>query len=217
MEQHENPYAPPQATFEIVPSSDPRRINTATVAIAGATIGATSFLVAMFFVPTGVESLSQHDLRLANNIGFIFPPTVALWAAWIRRSIIWAVLGVGIGLLIGFAYYLLCGYNFLAVMVAFPCVLGGCASVLLGIKHDSLFNDIPKRFVRGLLAGLALGVSYAILLNVFGLLFLPSFRPDVPEYSSMMWRAGTIAMALSSGIYFLLFHWSASIHGAIAR
>ncbi|MEL7500366.1 MAG: hypothetical protein AAFN77_22415 [Planctomycetota bacterium] len=130
---------------------------------------------------------------------------------------LWSILGLLIGLLIGVAYYLLCGYNFLAVMVAFPCVLGGFASVLLGIKHDAMLSNIPKRFVRGLLAGLALGVSYAILLNILGFFFLPSFRPSVSDYSHMMWRAGTIAMAISSALYLIMFHWSAAINTAIAR
>ena len=217
MEQQENPYSPPRAPFEIVPSLEPRRPNVVTIGLAGAIIGAGSFLIAMSLVPVDLNSLSQHDLALANNIGFIFPPFVALWASWVRRSTIWAFLGIAIGLLIGLSYYLLCGYNFLAVMVAFPCLLGGCASVLLGIKHDEMYRGIPKRFYRGLLAGLALGITYAVSLNVLAFFLLASFRPDVSEYSSMMWRAGTIAMALSSGIYFLLFHWSASIGPANAR
>jgi len=217
MEHRENPYASPQAPFVLVPKSDPRPVNTPLIAVAGATVGAASFLIAMLLIPANVETLSQHDLRLANNLGFIFPTLLALWTAWIRRSAVWAVLGVVISLLIGVTYYMLCGYNFLAVMVAFPCVLGGLASVLFGIERDSMFKQIPKRFIRGLLAGLALGLSYAILLNVLGYFFLPNFRPNVSEYSVMMWRAGTIAMALSGGIYFLLFHWSASLNTKDAR
>ena len=211
MEPDENPYSPPQTTFEIVPSFAPRQVHLAWIFVVGAMVGAASFVVAMILIPQDVESLSQHDLRLANNLGFLYPPTIALWASWVRRSVVWAVLGIFIGLAIGFAYYLLCGYNFLAVMVGFPCLLGGFASVLLGIKHDALFDGAIRRFFRGLFAGFILGVVYAVLLNVLIVFFLPNFRPSVSGYSSAMWRAGTIAMAVSSGLYFLLFHWSASI------
>src|SRR5687768_11839660 len=100
-------------------------------------VGAGSFLLSMLLIPADVSSLSEHDLRLANHLGFIYPPIVGLWAAWVRRSLPWAIFGVVSGLGIGTLYFALCRYNFLAVMVGFPCLLGGCTSVLLGTKLNS--------------------------------------------------------------------------------
>ena len=97
-------------------------------------------------------------------------------------------------------------------MVGFPYLLGGCTSVLLGTKHDSWMSGIPQRFLKGLVAGFVLGFVYAVLLNVIGAFMLSDFSPTVADYSSMMWRAGTIAMMVGSGLYFMLFHWSAGLH-----
>lgn len=207
-----NPYAPPNSPIEIIPSSDPRVVGYGTIAAVGMALGGLSFLISMFLIPSSVSSLSEHDLRLANNLGFIYPPLLGLWAAWIRRSIPWAIFGVISGLLIGGAYCALCGYNFLAVMVGFPCLLGGCTSVLLGTKHDSWLDGIPQRFLKGLFAGVALGIVYAVLLNVMAAFMLTGFPRSVANYSAMMWRGGTIAMIAASGLYLTLFHWSAGLH-----
>jgi hypothetical protein len=214
VDPNENPYAPPETTFQIVPSGDPRVVGYGLIAVVGMVIGAGSFLVSMGLIPSNVSSPAEQDLRLANHLGFIYPPLVGLWASWVRRSIPWAIFGVLSGLLIGAAYYALCGYNFLAVMVGFPCLLGGCTSVLLGTKHGSWIDGILQRFLKGLVAGFALGIVYSVLLNGIGALMLFGPLPSVADYSSMMWRAGTIAMIAASGLYFLLFHWSAGLHPA---
>lgn len=213
MDQEINPYASPKAPFEVVPSGPPRQLGRGAIAMAGMFVGGVSFLVAMWLIPADVRNLSEHDLRLANHLGFIYPPMLGLWAAWVRRSFPWAIFGVAAGVAIGAAYYALCGYNFLAVMIGFPCLLGGCTSVLLGTKHDSWIDGIPQRFFKGLMAGFVFGFVYAVLLNVIGAFLLPPFRPSVRQYSSMMWRAGTMAMIAGSGLYFILFHWSAGLRG----
>ncbi len=151
-------------------------------------------------IPSDVPSLSEYDLRLANHLGFIYPPAVGIWAAWIRRSFTWGVFGTVSGLAIGGAYYALCGYNFLAVMVGFPCLLGGCTSVLLGTRHDSWIEGLPQRFLKGLLSGFVLGLMYAVVLNIIGAFMLPSFSPSVDEYSAMIWRAGTVAMTVANSL-----------------
>jgi hypothetical protein len=212
MDHDVNPYASPKAPFEFIPSSEPRRVPYGMMAFTGMAVGAASFLASMAMIPRDVPSLSEHDLRLANHLGFIYPPAVGIWAAWIRRSFAWGLFGIVSGFAVGGAYYALCGYNFLAVMVGFPCLLGGCTSVLLGTRHDSWIDGIPQRFFKGLLAGLVLGLVYAVLLNIVGAFMLPSFRPSVAEYSAMMWWAGTVAMTVASALYFLLFHWSAGLH-----
>jgi hypothetical protein len=124
-----NPYSPPASGFELVPSSEPRSVTRGVMMIVGASLGAISFLIAMALIPSDTVSPTTHDLRLANNLGFIYPPLLGLWVGWVRRSTIWAVFGLSSGCLIGLAYYALCGTNFLAVMVGFPCVLGGGTSI----------------------------------------------------------------------------------------
>lgn len=212
MNSQDNPYAPPASNLGIVPSHSPRQLNYPALFAVGLMVGAVSFLLSMALIPSSIQSISLHDLRLANHLGFIYPVMVGLWASWVRRSLPWAVVGVVSGLLIGSIYYLLCGFNFLAVMVGFPCLLGGCTSVLLGTRHDRWTRGILERFFRGLIAGFALGFVYAVLLNVGAFLLLSPWRLGVEEYSWMMWRWGTVSMAIGSGLYFVLFHWSAGLH-----
>ena len=162
----------------------------------------------MALIPADVAaSPTTHDLQLANNLGFIYTPLLGCWSAWVRRSIPWAIFGVLSGLAIGAAYYLLCGTNFLAVMVGFPCVLGGATSVLLGTKHSSWYSGIVERFAKGVLAGFVLGILYMVILNILFIFTTPNFPYTSPsQHPSGMWTAGTAAMTISSAVYFLLFH-----------
>lgn len=215
LDDNDNPYASPRSASQLIPSSEPRRLGYGVISLVGMAVGAVSFVISMFLIPSNVPSTTEHDLRLANHLGFIYPALVGLWAAWVRRSVPWAIIGVFSGLTIGAAYYALCGEEFFAVMVWFPCLLGGCTSVLLGTKRDSWTKGVPQRFSKGLVAGFVLGFVYAVVLNVLGafIFFILKGSPDsVADYSSMMWRSGTIAMAAASGLYFILLHWSAGLH-----
>lgn len=206
----DNPYASPRALTKFIPSTEPRELSRLLIATAGAVLGVGACLASLALVPSSVASAGEHDLRLANHLGFIYPPLVGLWAAWCRRSIPWAVFGVLSGLLVGAMYFVLCGYNFLAVMVAIPCFLGGVTSVLMGTQSGSWTAGLPQRFGRGLVAGLVLGLTYMLLLNVAAIFFM-TFPRTVATYSSMMWRAAPIAMGVASGLYLILFHWSAGL------
>ena len=207
----DNPYAPPSAFTEFIPSTEPRELSRGAIALVGVAMGVVACFVSLALVPSSVASSGEHDLRLANHLGFIYPPLVGLWAAWCRRSVPWAVFGVLSGLLVGALYYALCGYNFLAVMVAFPCLLGGVTSVLMGTQAGSWTAGLPQRFGKGLIAGLVLGFVYMVLLNVVGAVVMGGFARTTADYISMMWRAGPIALGVASGLYFMLFHWSAGL------
>ena len=50
-----------------------------------------------------------------------------------------------------------------------------------------------------------------VLLNVVGAVVMGGFARTTADYISMMWRAGPIAMGVASGLYFMLFHWSAGL------
>jgi hypothetical protein len=209
-----NPYSPPASGFEFVPSSEPRPVPLGVIVIVGGAIGALSFLIAMALIPSDTASPTTHDLRLANNLGFVYPPLVGLWAGWVRRSTIWAIFGLISGCLIGLAYYALCRTDFLAVMVGLPCTLGGATSVLLGTKHDLWISGIPQRLVKGLVAGFVLGFTYMVTLNIVFPFTSPNFPYDssVTDHSSGMWIAGTVALTLASALYLPVFHWSAGLN-----
>ncbi len=209
-----NPYSPPMSGLERVPSSEPRAVAIGMLLLAGAALGSVSFLTAMTFIPTSADSTTTHDLRLANNLGFIYPPLLGLWVGWVRRSIPWAVYGLVSGLSIGFAYYAFCGTNFLAVMVGFPCMFGGPTSVLLGTHRESWISGIPLRLIRGLVSGFVLGFTYMLALNITFPFTSPGFpfSNSVSDHSHGMWVAGTFALTLASALYLPVFHWSAGLN-----
>ena len=182
--------------------------------MVGGALGAISFLTAMALIPSNTASPTTHDLQLANNLGFIYPPLLGLWAGWVRRSTTWAIFGLVSGFIVGLAYYLLCGTNFLAVMVGFPCILGGATSVLLGTKHHSWLAGIPQRLLKGLVAGFVLGFTYMLTLNILFPFTSPNFpyRSSAADHSTGMWIAGTVALTLASTVYLLVFHWSAGLN-----
>ncbi|HEX3997502.1 MAG TPA: hypothetical protein VHX65_03015 [Pirellulales bacterium] len=179
------------------------------VFFVGAILGCLSFIVAIAFVPSDLASPAQHDLLLANYLGFVFPPLVGLWSGMVRRSWWWSGTGFTIGLAIGAAYRVLCGNDFLAVMVAFPCLLGGAASVALGTGARSSFDGILVRLGKGLLAGLELGFVYMVVLNVMGIAWIPI--DSTAEYHRMMWQNGPVAMSIASGFYLVLFVWASNL------
>jgi hypothetical protein len=172
-----------------------------------------SFIAAIAPI-SGSESPPGHDPMLANNLGFLFPPLVGLLVGYTRRSWGWAMAGSFIGFVMGGRYYLLCGHNFLGVMMAFPCLLGGAACMALGIEERSWRDRIFARFGKGLVAGLVLGSVCMVVLNVLGLNWLPLaiLLPSTPEDRWMMWQGGPVAMNLASGFYLVLFLWASVLN-----
>jgi hypothetical protein len=183
------------------------------VFLAGAVLGCVSFLIAMAFVPSDVDSPSQHDLLLANYLGFVFPPIVGLWSGWVRRSWRWAAFGLVIGMAIGAAYRLLCGHDFLFIMVAFPCLLGGAASAALGSGVRSWFDGILARMAKGLVAGFVLGFVYMVVLNGLGIGWFPI--DSMQRYHKMMCQNGPVAMSLAGGCYLVLFVWASNLREVV--
>ncbi|TWU01022.1 hypothetical protein Pla52n_43930 [Stieleria varia] len=43
------------------------------------------------------------------------------------------------------------------------------------------------------------------------------YSNSVSDHSSRMWIAGTFALTLSSGLYLLVFHWSAGLNDHLRR
>jgi hypothetical protein len=211
-----NPYESPKSPLRDENAGPTPRIRTVHVArlfVVGAVLGLVSFLVSIAMVPRSVPNPSVHDLTLAKILGFVFPPLIGLWSGWVRRSWLWAAAGVAVGLGIGLCYALLCGNEFLFVPItmAFPCFLGGVASLFLGMTRGSWFTNALARFGKGLVAGLVLGFVYTALLNLLGLFMLPfDSGRSTSDYIAMMWRAGPISMSVASGLYLMLFQWSSN-------
>ncbi len=179
----------------------------------GAILGCVSFIAAIAPI-SGFESRPGHDPMLANNLGFLFPPLIGLWAGWARRSRRWAMAGSIIGFAIGGRYYMLCGYNSLAVMMAFPCLLGSAACIALGIGERSWHDRIIAPYGKGMVAGLVLGSVWMVVLNVLGSSWLPLTLLLQPTHEDhwMMWQGGPVAMNLASGSYLVLFLWASVLN-----
>jgi len=193
---------------------DNRKPTSGQVFLVGAILGASCFLLAESLVPREVSSPGEHDLFLANRLGLLFTPLVGTWLGWLQRSWLRALFGAMLGILIGLLYLILCGRNFLAVMVAFPCLLGGVFAMLAGSNREPWFENLGVRLGKGLVAGFVLGLVYAVALNVVGAGFLPHFRITgdfTSRYVSMMWKAGPVALGLAGGLFLILMRWAVGL------
>ena len=187
----------------------------------GGLIGMISFWLAMAAVPLHqVGSFSEHDLALAMNLAYIFPPVVGFWTGFCRRSLWWMLVGMSAGPVLGSIYKVSCGDHFDLLLIAatLPCLLGGVAAVALGYGRNSWWDRQLLRFVKGLLSGLVLGLVYEVVLNVVaGFLRLaapPSLATETfDHFRLMMWIAGSVAMAVAGAVFLPLFHWSANVPG----
>jgi hypothetical protein len=190
------------------------KLSAFQVFLCGAGVGALSFIVAEFLNPKSGVTPSQHDLALAHRIGFVFPALAGWWAGWLQRSLARMIAGMTIGSGIGFIYASLCGteFNFLAILMGFPCCCGGLLAMLLGSNRDSWLTGLPARFFKGLVAGLVCGVVYTVLLNIVTAILLP-YDFSTHEYVRAMWRAGIPALGIAGGFFFLLLRWALKLNG----
>jgi len=190
------------------------RLPSGQIFLWGFGIGFCSYLLSEFLVPRNVPSPADHDLALANRLGFIFPPAVGLWLGWLQRSPGRAGIGFLAGVLVGLIYLGLSEKNFLAVMVGFPCLCGGVFAGIVGSNRDPWISGLPARVGKGLVAGLVLGFVYMVVLNVVCAMVRVS--PDSaggPEsmtasYIATMWKAGPVALGVSGGLFLILVRWA---------
>lgn len=194
---------------------DIRKTGTRHDLVAGSVLGAVCYLIAESLTPQQVANPGDHDLFLAVRLGFIYPPAVGLWVAWLQRSWRRALAGVLFGIVIGFAYQWLCANrNFLAIMVGFPCLLGGGFAALVGSSRSPWTAGFGARLGKGLLAGFVLGFVYMVVLNVTGILVGPpafGFADFSQKYVAMMWRAGPVALGVASALFFVLIRWAVGL------
>src|SRR5262245_38978695 len=101
-------------------------MNTGLFFLIGLIVGVICYFIAEALTPMQVANPGDHDILLANRLGFIYTPVVGLWLGWLQRSWPRALLGAFAGVAVGLCYMYLCASrNFLAIMVGFPCLLGG--------------------------------------------------------------------------------------------
>ena len=183
--------------------------------LSGLVAGVICYLIAESLTPKRVASSGDHDILLANRLGFIYTPTVGLWLGWLQRSWRRALVGALVGLVIGVFYMWLCASrNFLAIMVGFPCLLGGGLAAVVGSNRSHWFTSLGARLGKGLLAGLVLGFVYMVTLNVTGGMVMTAHdRMDdyTQSYVTMMWRAGPVALGISSALFFVLIRWAVGL------
>jgi len=103
--------------------------------------------------------------------------------------------------------------NFFAIMVGFPCLLGGAMAALAGSNRSHWLKGLGLRLGKGLLAGLVLGFTYMVLLNTAGAIFAPSGdgADYTKSYIKMMWRDGPVALGISSALFFVLIKWAVGL------
>lgn len=197
-----------------------RKTGTGFVFLWGLGLGVACYLLAEALVPRDVLILGPgaHDILLANRLGFIFTPAVGLWLGWLQRSRRQAAIGAVVGIGIGCIYMWLCSSrNFLAIMVGFPCLLGGLLAALAGSNRSPWLSDFGIRLGKGLIAGLVLGFFYMVILNVAGgmlqtdLMTTPTQEEMTRNYIKMMWRTGPIALGISSALFFVLIRWAVGL------
>jgi hypothetical protein len=178
-------------------------------------VGIVCYLIAEALIPKQFGSPADHDIRLADRLGFIYTPIVGLWVGWLQRSWKRAITGAIVGALVGFLYMLLCASgNFMAIEVGFPCLLGAVLAVVLGSNRSDWLRDFGARLGKGLLAGLVFGFVYTVTLNIVGaMVSTPTFEVglDTKSYVAMMWRAGPVALGISSSLFFILMRWAVGL------
>lgn len=194
---------------------DNRKMNAGLVCLNGLVLGVICYLVAELLTPKQVANPGEHDVLLANRLGFIYTPVVGFWLGWLQRSWQRALVGAAIGLVIGVIYMWLCGSrNFLAIMVGFPCLLGGGLAVGVSSNRSHWLTGLGARLGKGLLAGLVLGFVYMVTLNIVGGMFMTihdRVEDETQSYIAMMWRAGPVALGISSALFFVLIRWAVGL------
>ena len=189
------------------------------VFLTGLITGALCYLLAESLVPRHVQDAGDHDALLAVRIGFIYAPVVGLWLAWLQRSVWRGAFNAATGIFIGIIYLSMCAsQDFLAIMVAFPCLLGGLLAVIAGSNRSPWLLGSVKRLLKGLAAGFVLGAVYMIVLNILARSMLSPLTPQnqfTASYVAMMWRAGPAALGAASACFFVLIRWAVGLTQAV--
>jgi hypothetical protein len=192
-----------------------RKLNTGFVFLSGLIFGVLCYLLAELITPKQVASPGDHDVLLAYRLGLLYAPIVGIWLGWLQRSWSRASIGATVGVILGLVYMWLCASrNFLAIMVGFPCLLGGVMAGVVGSNRSEWLAGLGARLGKGLLAGVVLGIVYMVTLNVAGGMVMTAhvdFSDITRACIAMMWRSGPIALGISSALFFVLIRWAVGL------
>jgi hypothetical protein len=131
------------------------------ILLQGLGLGLVAFGVAELSLPHGRLDPGSHDMMLGQRLGLVYTPAVGAWLGWLQRSRNRVVAGAVAGLAIAGIYFVLCmRRDFLAIMVAFPALLGGGLAALVGSNRSHGIGGFFGRLAKGLVAGLVLGRLY---------------------------------------------------------
>jgi Ice-binding-like len=190
-----------------------RRMGHVPVALMGLAGGALCYLLAEASIPSAVTSAEEHDLWLAQRLGFILAPALALWLGWLQRSWRRALIGGGCGLLTGWLCYQLCSGAFQPILLALPILLGGVLAAFCGLHRNDWLHCLAGRLAKGLLVGLLIALVYIALLSLGALAFWPRTGnvSYTGAYIRMMWRAGPLALGVASAMLLPSIRWAAGL------
>lgn len=195
------------------PATSNRQTGHGRVVLMGLAVGTICYLLAEASIPRAVTSASEHDLWLAQRLGFILAPTLALWLGWLQRSWRRALIGACCGLVTGWLCYQLCRDAAQPILLALPILLGGVFAAFCGLHQEDWLRCLADRFAKGLLVGLLIGLAYNALLGLGARAFWPAAGnvDYTSAYIRMMWRAGPLALGVSGAMLFPSIRWAAGL------
>jgi hypothetical protein len=153
---------------------------------------------------------------LAIRLGLVYVPLTALWFPSVNyKAVALLFRRMAIGLLIAlvFAGVVSAEVTFPVIMVVLPSILSGVLLVFLSLASNRRphLAMLRRDFCGGVLAGLVLGFTYSLLLNLGALaLVLTGILHhwdlfSTPKYVQAMTLGGPFAFATASGLFFLVF------------
>lgn len=181
----------------------------AGISLVGLVVGAFAMSISLGLC-AGARRLDgsrdwQHFMILMPTVGLIYSVFVGLWSAWVRRSVYWIFVAVVAGLFLGVAWYVwfdLFHRNGLLTFGCGPSLLGGCASAIYGWRIQpnwaSSFVRLIARFLKGLVAGLALGMVASLIFQSID--SIPGAKLKILAYVA--------AMTISSCFFLVLLYWA---------
>lgn len=191
-----------------------RQPGNGLVIAMGLVVGSLCHMLAQASTSSAGTSLGDHDLLVSQRLGFILAPAVGLWLGWLQRSWRRAMIGSGLGLLIGWLYFLFCSAGEVRpITIVVLSVLGGVFAASCGSNRTDWLRGLAGRFAKGLLAGLLLGLVYTALISLGPLAFWPrSGNVDhLGAHLRMMRRAGPFALGLSGALLFPSIRWAVGL------
>ena len=167
--------------------------------------------------PDRIITLDDINLSVVTGFGFLYAPIVSIWTAAAHYSLKRIIAAILFGAALGFAFYRLSNLGEVVAVAALPVLVGALPSALWGRPDGDPLRSAAIRFCKGLVAGFALILMFWVLLAAMAVILSQLMAESyvVPTrgfYTEVLWRGGTLAMAVSSGVFFMMLQWSANLN-----